>query len=1653
MKTFKKLCTITDYMYYRGISKEYIHPNNILISKGENINFKIKDLASITFDLVTNKYSTYFDFTRTHEMIKNPNLLPNYEYIYTLGNILEYLISDDIYNNEDINNTYDKLNFIKSKLLSNDINVIYKDFKSILKDIGDFDETEYNNHLKDTREILNFNNPIIARDNEINYIMENNKKIKENNSEKKIILIRGEEGSGKTRLLSEIEYRLDLKNIETYKVKIVKDKSGNLSPISQVLKSMIKKHGDTLLDKYGQELVKVLPILKDSYNISSSDSLSKEKEKLRLYDRITNYIFELSNKHKYIIFDNLENADEDIFNIINYMINNIKDKPITIIMSYNRNNLIKNKLNHIENWSFNKGSASFKLLKFNLEETSLLIKNILGMNKKAMNFSTFLYKETDGNPRYIEEIIKNLFVRKELFINEDGVWDYKAGSYSKIYIPTNITEVIENQLRLLPLYIYNTLENIAIFNTSISKNIINKMSEEIELECVDMVMERLVSMKLLEEKLEDWGYTYDIYNTQIKNYIYYNLNEENRIKLHKRASDILEEIYEKEDRNNIEELIYHLKVSNQYKKAIYYCINFAKTMQQLNINKQSIEIWKMAKSCLNYIDSSEYNIEIYMNLAKLYDEEGEKSRAIRYYKKALNVSYDLKKFETIVDIKNLLSDVYNRITENEKALEIVLKSKKLAKNINYVDGLLNSVILLNKINYYGGNNNDVFKRSLKYLKIAIKNNNYNSAAELFNQLGISTYLLGDLEDSKRYYKKSISYYEKSKNTLEITKPINNLGLIYSEHYNDTNKAMSYFQKGLNISKKHNSMINIAYFYANISEVYLYENKYDLAKKHTERLLDIAFDIDEKSLVSSAYLNLARIYLETGELDKLKVYMEELNKIYDKGLIIIDEVDKYLETSMLFYYVIADYEKVLKITKEIKNKYKGINDKNHIIAITMEIIIKYIKDEDFDINEVYNLNNYYKINDLKFINKYYLLIFSMNTILKDDLHISQIILEILDKFRDKNDSNLVKSIKIVLESSLNDNLELIENEYKKIQKHKMFFLEIMYSNIIAKKYFERKEYNIAANYYVVFIESVYKLISKFNEKDIKMNISKSFHVNEVINRLDIIKKVINGQPENVKEDFIDYDCYFDIDKYQNLFSNERFLKIVSNQYNDPLIMNINCVGDLVYNLGTNYLKNIDLIMRYAMKEVLATRAIVGLYDESKDEFDTIMSNGIEKNDEVKRNIKKLFQTQKKGVIKTFKDEKLPQNITSMIFLPIYSSKHHSIDEIKERRNYKNNYKKIKGYIYLDTDKLFNKFNGKNFFELKKLINLIILNIDNYYFKVLSSIDKLTNVYTRKYMETVYDELYNKCRKENSIFSLLMLDIDRFKNVNDTYGHPTGDVILSKIGNILKENLRNTDIIARYGGEEFIVILPSTSKENGYLVAEKLRKIICSNSLLNNPGDITVSIGVSAYPEDGQFKEEIIENADKALYNAKSNNRNNTVIWDKTLLKSAKTINKLAGIITGDIVHDHRIVLTMTEIIGLVKEDMPKIDKYFLMLGRLIETTEAEEGSLIEVNNEEEIKNIYTRERFVNKWVDNKINTDPIKNIIKSKMGRYFIDWEQTDDIDTITLNPNWKSNIIVPMISNGELKGIIKLSVPIKEKEFDYNSYNFVNILSNIIPVL
>jgi diguanylate cyclase (GGDEF)-like protein len=121
---------------------------------------------------------------------------------------------------------------------------------------------------------------------------------------------------------------------------------------------------------------------------------------------------------------------------------------------------------------------------------------------------------------------------------------------------------------------------------------------------------------------------------------------------------------------------------------------------------------------------------------------------------------------------------------------------------------------------------------------------------------------------------------------------------------------------------------------------------------------------------------------------------------------------------------------------------------------------------------------------------------------------------------------------------------------------------------------------------------------------------------------------------------------------------------------------------------------------------------------------------------------------------------------------------------------------------------------------------------------------------------------------------MVDIDKFKNVNDTYGHSAGDQALKAAAKFFQKNLRQTDVIARYGGEEFVIFFPETNKEVAYILAERLRKGF-SQLRLDELPRLTISLGISTYPEDGRDIETLIKNADSAMYAAKENGRNKVV----------------------------------------------------------------------------------------------------------------------------------------------------------------------------------
>ena len=168
-------------------------------------------------------------------------------------------------------------------------------------------------------------------------------------------------------------------------------------------------------------------------------------------------------------------------------------------------------------------------------------------------------------------------------------------------------------------------------------------------------------------------------------------------------------------------------------------------------------------------------------------------------------------------------------------------------------------------------------------------------------------------------------------------------------------------------------------------------------------------------------------------------------------------------------------------------------------------------------------------------------------------------------------------------------------------------------------------------------------------------------------------------------------------------------------------------------------------------------------------------------------------------------------------------------------------------------------------------------DSYRTAVHSAItDKLTGLSNRAFFEHFLKLEMKRADRQKMPLPLILLDIDDFKQYNDTYGHLVGDEILRAMGGLLKDNIREVDLAARYGGEEFVLLLPHTGKDGAVLVAERIRKLIFDHAFcpVSIPSEkrLSVSMGVAVYPSEASSIEELIEKADVQLYRAKRNGKN-------------------------------------------------------------------------------------------------------------------------------------------------------------------------------------
>lgn len=176
------------------------------------------------------------------------------------------------------------------------------------------------------------------------------------------------------------------------------------------------------------------------------------------------------------------------------------------------------------------------------------------------------------------------------------------------------------------------------------------------------------------------------------------------------------------------------------------------------------------------------------------------------------------------------------------------------------------------------------------------------------------------------------------------------------------------------------------------------------------------------------------------------------------------------------------------------------------------------------------------------------------------------------------------------------------------------------------------------------------------------------------------------------------------------------------------------------------------------------------------------------------------------------------------------------------------------------------------ELARALSVAVRNAETFEkTRRLTFTDDLTALYNARFMALYLDRELKRCRRMKSPLSLLFLDLDGFKEVNDTHGHLAGSKTLVEVGGVLEETVRDADILIRYGGDEFVILFPETPLSGGMVIAERIRQVIGSTKFLESQGieaRVSASIGIAAYPESADDVRGLITSADRAMYEAKT-----------------------------------------------------------------------------------------------------------------------------------------------------------------------------------------
>jgi len=741
------------------------------------------------------------------------------------------------------------------------------------------------------------------------------------------VCISGEVGVGKTRLVNEIARDADLENIPFLSSNLsATTKSIPYYPIREVLRAIALR---TIIDKKGTDITREIP---RAYQIElakivpelSNKSKGRDEhifmvDKFRLFEGVRRLLaLQCSKEPLLICIDNSHWADDGSLELFHYLVRTLRDNPVFFLLIYRVEEVGNSSLQRI--LQLMGRECLYEEINLEALETAGVARmlSLIIDGNPSLELTNYIYRETGGNPFFIEELMKSLESNGALFLdNNEWVFDRSK----EIVIPYSLEDVVLRKLGMMDSEAHNLLEYAAVIGREFDFALLRDITKMNEGHLFDL-MDGILEVRLLKES---GGERYCFSEDVIREIIYKEINEAKLKHYHEIVGEELSRLHKGRVPEIAEELSSHFFISGDRERAIKYSIIAGDKAKASYANQDAIRFYTRA---IKYLPKSKVKnkeikeIESLRNRANVLNLIGENKKAIgdlkeaikkakvirdkkeeadclialckaylyiaRYNKATKKAEMALEIYKELKDKKgetkclNYIGVAYWYLDEYKDALEFYQSSLKIAKELSDREG--EAMALGNiAINYW---NLGKYHRALKYyknsLEITKEIGNRQTEGIAFNNIGLIYATLSN-------YSKALEYYE---NSLAITKEIgaraieasslNNIGIIYADR-SEYHKALEYYDSSLKITKEISdrkveamNLNNIGVSYGNLGE-------YSTSLKYCKSSLKIAKDIGDRKTEAESLIGIGNTYLEANNFSNAKKY-------YSKAYSIVREIE-------------------------------------------------------------------------------------------------------------------------------------------------------------------------------------------------------------------------------------------------------------------------------------------------------------------------------------------------------------------------------------------------------------------------------------------------------------------------------------------------------------------------------------------------------------------------------------------------------------------------------------------------------------------------------------------------------------------------------------------------------------------------------------------